>query len=285
MGWKKNFSHAVKIFLPGTRRRGMGLPMAISVVLIGTALITFIFYAVTQFQTQSLRQSLTYDDHAHAADFVQMVKGLISDHNARQASLSTPGPALHRPTREREPPFPDGTPGPIRPNTVNSARDLQIIEIPATPGSAARSLSLDVAIPGVRQAARVRVYDVAYSTRDLHGSFRVDPDPRAWNSPLKNPSDMTEAQRLALAEMPAPVVLSNRIVSGDVQEFMTSETTWDDNRENNDDEFPEMPPDLFSDQWGAYVVRVELFDTSVTPRRRIRFLEEAFFQLASRDAP
>lgn len=122
---------------PDLRRRGLALPMALVVVIIGSALIAFIFNAVVKFNFAAERQQKVYVELTTVRDYIEQAKGTISSLN------STNKEALHREN-------PDAL--------VGSARDLQIT---------GHNLSLDVPVPERRQAVTLQVFDVAYTQNEL----------------------------------------------------------------------------------------------------------------------
>jgi hypothetical protein len=255
--WKER---SKKIFSPGKTflwvkktRRGIGLVLALVVVLACSGLVAFIFEASARFMALSTRQREVYFDHARATSYIEMAKGMVSDYNLRMSSTDAKE-ALHRPTRTKD------QSGQVVPNTVGNARALQIPGIPDL--SPANNLSLDISLSG-RQAVTVQVYDVAYSQRDLAPALLSDDR--------------------ALSQIPPPLVLLN-VVSEDnglrIEQLSYGEDNFVDTA---DPVYVDTQTFLDTDQIGAYLVRVELFDASVSPRRRIRLLEEAFFQVTSMD--
>ena len=155
---------------PGKARPGVGLPMALVVILIGTALIAFVFQASSSFMRISTRQQATYMDHTWAASYIEMAKGMITEYNIQQGLLvpGTPGRvALQCQRRE------DSTYEAFR---VNNLADLRIPEVPTippapgVPGMTGGTLSMDVFSPDNSKRLTLQVYDIAYSYANLEAT-------------------------------------------------------------------------------------------------------------------
>jgi hypothetical protein len=244
-------------FLKGKRRRGIALPLALVVILTGSLLIAAAFGSTVQFRTTTERQQETYVEHMTVTDYVEEAKGRISDYNANVNE------ALHVPDIENDA------------VKVRSPRDLQITAIP---GGAPGNLSLDVTLPGGRQAVTMRVYDVAYTADKVDSSV-----PHA-----------------VLAEIPAPMLIFRKTSIGTNFEIENAATNGaKESDENNgyyyfggsggsdstfDAEDVEVRRRLSLKQVGSYLVRVELFDVNNGERKRKRLVEEAFFQISSPDS-
>jgi hypothetical protein len=233
------------------KRRGMGLPTALVIVLVGAALITFAFTAASQFINLTAQQREAYVEHTRMTDVIEDVKGRISEYNYRK------GEALHRPTIDYDHPY--------DPNVSND-QDLLIPQIPALPassdgfpGSAAYSLRRDISIPERQQLLTLKVYDVTYTAANIITPISAD----------------------VLAQIPAPLVVlsSADLDAGYLMESgrdVDVSSFWKINEETI------LNPVSWR-EFGAYLVRAELFDVSGGARQRIRLVDQAFFQVSSAD--
>ncbi|MDR2137165.1 MAG: hypothetical protein LBO68_02640, partial [Synergistaceae bacterium] len=150
-------------------------------------------------------------------------------------------------------------------------KDLQITRIP---GGASDDLSLDITLPGGRQAVTMRVFDVAYTAEKLADTV--------VNSPA------------LLAQIPPPMLVFRK--SSMDTEYEIDSAGKDGSRESNyfagtggstssfqgDDIL--ITKNLSLKEVGSYLVKVELFDVAGGERKRRRLVEEAFFQISSPDS-
>ncbi|MDR1379124.1 MAG: hypothetical protein LBJ36_08745 [Synergistaceae bacterium] len=242
-------------FLKGKRRRGMALPLALVIVLVGSTLIAFAFHATVQFRRNTERQQEVYMEHTRVTDYVEEAKGKISDYNAHTNE------ALHVPNIDNDA---------IK---IHTPQDLQITGIP---GDASGSLSLDVTLPEKRQAVTLRVYDVAYSAKKLDSSI-----PPAILAEI--PAPMLVFRKSSL-DADIPMVNQgndgSKEVSGDAY-FFAGAGGSGNTFEGQDSEITRR---LSLKQLGSYLVKVELFDVDGGGRRRKHLVEEAFFQISSPDS-
>jgi hypothetical protein len=235
----------------------MALPLALVVILVGSLLVAATFSSTVQFRKTTEWQQEAYVEHMTVTDYVEEAKGRISDYNA------SVNEALHVPDIENEA------------VKVRSPRDLQITEVP---GGAPNNLSLDVTLPGGRQAVTMRVYDVAYT------ADKVD-------------SSISDA---VLAQIPAPMLIFRKTsidtnfemdnagedgakeVSGDNEYYYFGGSGGSGSTFDAED--VEVRRRLSLKQVGSYLVKVELFNVENGERKRKRLVEEAFFQISSPDS-
>jgi hypothetical protein len=243
------------IFLRRKKRRGWALPLALVIVIVGSMVVAFAFHATIQFRRTTEWQQEVYMEHTRVTDYVEEAKGRISAYN------SATNEALHVANIENDA------------VKIQSPQDLQIT---AVPGGEPDGLSLDMTLPGGRQAVTMRVYDVAYSSEKLASSI---PD-------------------AVLAQIPAPMLVFRK-ASMDTDLDIGNEG-YDGSKETSGDSYffagsggsgttfegqdVEITRRLSLKQLGSYLVKVELFDVDGGERRRRRLVEEAFFQISSPDS-
>jgi hypothetical protein len=242
-------------FLRGKRRRGIALPLALIIILVGSILIASAFSATVQFRTTTEWRQEAYVEHMRVTDYVEDAKGRISAYNAGVNE------ALHVPNIENDA------------VKVQSPRDLQMT---GGPGGASNNLSLDVTLPGGRQAVTMRVYDVAYAADKLASSI-----PPAVLAQIPPPMLVFRKSSMDTDfEMENGGKDGSKEASGDVYYFGGSGGSG--NTFEGEDVL--VTRRLSLKQLGSYLVKVELFDVNGGERRRRHLVEEAFFQISSPDS-
>ena len=156
------------------RRRGMGLPMALLIILIGAALMTFAFDAAARFRYMSFQQERMYLDHTLVTGYIEEAKGRISKYNSeKKKALRNDFDLEH--------------------NKITRPEDMVIVEIPAISGVLSHyNLSLDIPIPERQQALTLRVYNASYQAEQVADGLAP----------------------VTLARIPSPIPLVARILEG-----------------------------------------------------------------------
>ncbi len=221
------------------RRRGMALPMALLIVIIGSALIAAMFELSSVFSRTAVIQRESYVDHITITDYLERAKGFLVNlnyqrHLTGQSVMHGPGNAALS-------------------ADLHSLADLQL-----TQDEVWEVLSVDhvVVTKNGRQRVVMQVFDVNY-------------DPERIRMPLI--ADLDQLERL-----PPSLML---VIAED-----TGLGIWGTGGFSSGRSAP--PPvnlnDVLSEsfeRYGAYFIRVQLFDASrngrETPSHEV---EETFFQ-------
>ena len=125
------------------RRPGVGLPLALVIVVVGSSLMALIFGMSTRFSETSTWQRMIYRDQVLVSSYIEKAKGEIS------AKIETDVEAFH--------PLP-GDEWNAGSEKIGSLRDLQVFI--KGPTAADEPLSIDT-LEGARRVV-MRVYDLTY---------------------------------------------------------------------------------------------------------------------------
>ncbi|MDR1048303.1 MAG: hypothetical protein LBL51_00990 [Synergistaceae bacterium] len=224
----------------------MALINAVCIVLIGSLLAGILFSIGAEFSANTTRQREFYANHLTVTDHIQRIKGWILKTNITNEK------AMHA-----------GSYGGDTTATVASLNDLMFTR---------DELSYDVTLAGGRygrQRLTANVYDVYYYPSQLGTALTSDP--------------------AAMRELPAPINGTRRsayfpgqTAAKPVSDMeREGESTTADKGKNDDDT---TTGHLLPSTFGAYVIRVKLFDIDRDGSEHfVRSAEEAFFQVISPD--
>lgn len=232
------------------RRDGSALLVALVVVLVGGALIAVMFDMSVNFSRSMTWHQRAYREHLDVTDYIEGAKGWLT------ATSLAVGVAVH-----------PGTPstliaGETRPNIApGDLRDNNMQEITSVNALVFKDadLSVDRTVSGQRLI--MRVYDMNYRYKQL--------------------SDALKASADAMMEMPPPLSLLEQTVQA--MEVMRNDGNASDPTGYKSSDSEEISAQLFR-QYGAYLVRVQLFNLEPDGRQNLaRWAEEAFFVFVSGD--
>jgi hypothetical protein len=222
------------------------MAIALVVIAIGVVMSAIIFDMGFSFFSTTMNQESLYVDHVAATDYVEAAKGWLVKYN-----LESPTGVMHALLR----PSPD--------IPVTSLNDLMLDDPEGTPLEK-RYLSFDREIAYNRGAVTkiaVNVFDVHYFKENIAPNLLNDPVQMRFMPPPINAVGGTAIPSGGMAsegDATTPDV-------GVAEKAFSSFYPWD--------------------SYGAYVVRVQLYDVDKSGRRILkRVTDEAFFQVLSNDA-
>jgi hypothetical protein len=227
-------------------RKGFALPLALIIAIVGAILSGAIIQRGYSFFRSMGRQRSFYGDHVSVTDYVQAVKGQLIQANIERGA-SGDG-VWHGQGLNDE-----------LASEIHSVADLLLNDA---------RFSFDVSLGSIgqgRQRVRVNVFDVHYQENQLQNSLRNDPGqmsvlPAPINALMGKSTNSSSGQGGAEGEAEDPTKgTQSEAASGELH------YPWD--------------------RFGAYVVKVELFDVDGLNQPTLkRTAEEAFFQVL-RPAP
>lgn len=227
------------------RRRGMGLPATICIVLVSLIIVAVIFQITTRFNRDMMQSRMVYSDQVVATSYIEKAKALI----ITKAKLERAAPH----------PLADWV---NEPEGVIDELDDLLIYYGAAKDKNNDDLYLTDVKEGIRQVS-LRVYDLTYSPKNS----------------LKSTITSDDKEML-----PAPIPLI-AMAGGTSSSSNTGTWTvvGEDNatdRQNANDDSNRPPVDL--NALGAYLIRVIINDKDGKP---VRTTEESFFYVLETTSP
>ena len=225
-------------------RDGFALPMALIIIIIGLVLSGLIFDIGHSFFSTVLNQESLYADHVAVSDYTEAAKGWLVKYNMDTGQVKH---ALLRPSPDMP---------------VGSLNDLMLDDPAGTP-SDQRHLSFDREVPHRRGSSKrvtVNVFDVHYFKENLtQGLLEDTAQMRVLPPPINTVASPTSSG-------------SGLVAIGD---------SVDSTKKHADDAGGGPYP---WDKYGAYVVRVQLYDVDKNGNRALkRVVDEAFYQVLNND--
>jgi hypothetical protein len=227
------------------RRKGVGLVMALAIVVVGTALIAAMFNLSSVFARATTWQRRGYTEHVSMSGYVEKAKGFIVELNKGRESEGLP--VLHGANVSLD-------------TEIYAVTDLQLTQ---TENGIANALSLDIPLstPNGSKRLVMRVYDANYKPeqikiaswegkQDLPPSLKLDGSAGGNGSNTEVDGEFEDPSGTGQPLSPEAVNLS-------AQQYR---------------------------DYGAYVVRLELYNVLNGGKRVLeRDIEEGFFQAINQD--